>query len=26
LNLYGMVDTQVEVFDNQLLGREPLVS
>jgi hypothetical protein len=26
LNLYGMVDTQIEVFENQLLGRDTLVS
>ena len=26
LNLYGMVETQIEVFENQLLGRNTLVS
>jgi len=26
LNVYGMVDTQIEVFENQLLGRKTLVS
>ena len=26
LNLYGMVDTQIKVFENQLLGHDTLVS